>query len=260
MTEEHDMTAVAPNPHTTNDLTAPPPGPQKAKSRSLGYLAVVALVSAFWIDGPTGRAQSSPPLPGMLPKKQIPAQLQPLTSKTKPGYWAEYAVRRFSTGQALSWRIAMVGRAGRHKQWWEHVMRWGRMRSLVLKVLLLHPERKDAKVLKAIMQPGGQQAIQVPISKTAHMVDLYIPAMHQKARDLGEETIQVKAGRFRARHFVLTDRRGRKTHFWTSDKVPIYGLVKLLSPAMRMELTGHGTDAVSQIRGKVGRWPFPVKP
>ena len=206
------------------------------------------------------RAQSNPPLPGMLPRRQIPAQLKPLAKKAKTGHWAEYAVRRFTTGQAMRWRIAMVGRAGRHKEWWEHVMRWGRMRSLVIKVLLENPSSKHPKVLKAIMQPGGQQAIAVPLSKSAKLVDLYMPILNRKAADLGTETIQVAAGRFAAHHYMVTDRRGKKTHFWTSNKVPIYGLVKLLSPSMRMELTGYGTDAVSQIRGKVGKWPFPMQP
>ncbi len=222
-------------------------------------LWAASLCAAFLVPIP-GRAQSNLPLPGMLPRRQIPTQLKPLAGKTKNGYWAEYAVRRFATGQAMRWRIAMVGRVGRHKEWWEHVIRWGRLRSLVIKVLLQNPSSKNAKVLKAIMQPGGRQAIEIPLSKTAKLLDLYMPILHQKATDLGIETIQVAAGTFKVHHYVLTDRRGKKTHYWTSPRIPIYGMVKLLSPSMRMELTGYGTDAMSQIRGKIGRWPFPVKP
>ena len=202
---------------------------------------------------------AGPPLPGMLPQRQIPSQLKASAKNTKVGGWAEYAVSNRRTGQVFRWKMALVGQPTQTTQWWEHVLRWGRLKTLIIKVLVRNPSSRHAKVIKAIWKPGGHQALLLPLRKGAKLMDIYLPIPHGKATLAGKGPVTVAAGRFQTDHYIVRDRLGRKTHFWVNSKIPIFGLVKLDSPSLRLELLGSGHSAITQIHEKPGKWPFPVQ-
>ncbi len=216
-------------------------------------VVLLAALSLWALVAVSARAQ---PLPGMLPRRSLPPQVRPTPGRLKVGYWVEYAVRNHEQGQSFRWRVAIVGREGRNRLWWEHLLRFGRTRAIIVKLLVADSTTSKARVLDAIWKPLGHQALRVPVSQGKGLMDLYVPKVRGRAQDRGTELVRVAGGSFRAHRYDVVDNRGRRISFWNSRSVPIFGLVKLLSPALRMELTGYGTSATTMIHEKPGKWPF----
>lgn len=198
-------------------------------------------------------------LPGMLPKKVFPMELKEVTAKTKVGSWVEYSTKDIDKKQRFTWRIALVGKEGKNKKWWEYVLTWGRLRSVIIKVLIESTKHDPAKVKKMIWKPAGHQAVYLPVEKGKKMMELYSPRFKGKVKKVSTGPLTVVGGTFKSDHFKAKDRRGRKIQFWVSEGVPVIGLVKLLSPGMRLELVKYGQNAKSMITEKPGKLPFPVK-
>lgn len=198
-------------------------------------------------------------LPGMLPKKVFPMELKEVTAKTKVGSWVEYSTRDVDRKQRFTWRIALVGEEGKNKKWWEYRLTWGRLRSVIIKVLIESTKHDPAKVKKMIWKPAGHQAVYLPVEKGKKMMELYSPRFKGKVKKVSTGPLTVAGGTFKSDHFKAKDRQGRKIQFWVSEGVPVIGLVKLLSPGMRLELVKYGQNAKSMITEKPGKLPFPVK-
>jgi len=194
-----------------------------------------------------------------LPKKTLPVELKRVTAKTKVGSWVEYSARNKDKGQRFTWRISLVGKEGKNKTWWEYYLRWGRMRSVIIKVLVKSTKHDPKKVVKMIWKPAGHQAVLLPVKKGKKMMDLYTPQFKGKLKKTGMQKLTVLGGTFRTKHYTAKDRRGRPLKFWVSDAVPVIGLVKLLSPHMRLELIKYGQNAKTMITEKPGKLPFPIK-
>jgi hypothetical protein len=222
--------------------------------RFLPAAAALALW-ALTLAGSMGPALASDPLPGLMPKGELPDALKKVTARTKVGSWVEYSVWQKRVKQRYRWKMALVGKEGKNKYWWEYQIQWGRLRSLVIKILLRGPMHDPKKLVRAIWKPGGHQAVEIPVRKGKKLVDLYALRPRGKGKLVGKRALQVAAGRFATMYFVSKNRRGQMVHFWTSKSVPIMGLVKLASPSIRLELIGYGSRARSMIRGKPGRWP-----
>jgi hypothetical protein len=195
----------------------------------------------------------------LLPKGNLPVELKQVTAKTRIGSWLEYSVRNKEKKQKFRWKIALVGKKDDLHYWWEHTLRWGRLRSIVIKLLVQGKKHDPQKVVRMIWQPAGHQAVEIPVKKGKKMMQLYTPVPRGKAKRMGVGPLHVVAGKFFTNKYVYTHRDGKKTRFWTSGSVPLLGLVKLLSPGLRMELIAYGQNAKSQITGKPGKLPIPVK-
>lgn len=238
-----------------------PPSLSKATLTSLTSLTFLGSLALFlFITGFTPQiALARNPLPGLLPKKSLPVELKRVTAKTKVGSWVEYAARNKAKGQRFTWRISLLKKEGKNKQWWEYFLRWGRMRSVVIKILVKSTKHDPTKIVKMIWKPAGHQAILLPIKTGKKMMDIYTPRFKGRVTKAGTGPLTVVAGTFRAKHYSAKDRQGKKLQFWVSDAVPVLGLVKLLSPQMRLELIKYGQNAKTMITEKPGKLPFPVK-
>ena len=209
----------------------------------------------FW----GGAAHGRDPLPGMLPKKDLPVELKTVTTKTKVGAWVEYSMHNRAVGKKFRWRIALVGKKAKNQYWWEYTMRWGRLRSVIIKTLVKGKKHDPRKILRMIWKPGGHQAVEIPVKKGKKLIDFYRPTRKTKSKRVGSVALKVVAGTFQADKYVYNPPREQKSVFWTSKTVPLLGLVKLLSPDMRMELISYGYNARPQITEKPGKLPFPIK-
>jgi hypothetical protein len=224
-------------------------------------LVAVAAGAAFTcvMLGALAVAHGRDPLPGMLPKKDLPVELKAVTAKTKVGSWVEYSVHNRTHGKKFRWRIALVGKKSKNQYWWEYTLRWGRLHSVILRVLYKGKKHDPKKIQRMIWKPGGHQAVEVPVKKGKKFVDFYHPAARTKSKRVGRVAIKVVGGAFQAEKYVYKPKQGKKSVFWTSKAVPILGLVKLLSPEFRLELIAYGQNARPQVTEKPGKLPFPLK-
>ena len=133
------------------------------------------------------------------------------------------------------------------------------MRSVIIKVQVKSTKHDPKKVVKMIWKPAGHQAVLLPVKKGKEMMDLYTPRFSGKLSKKGTQKLTVVGGTFKTKHYTAKDRRGRTLKFWVSDAVPVIGLVKLLSPHMRLELIKYGQNAKTMITEKPGKLPFPIK-
>lgn len=228
------------------------PGSSSIRSKAQTAFAASAVLLSFIVS--SGPARADDPLPGMMPKEQIPDTLKNVTAKTDVGSWVEYSIRQEGSKMGYRWRIALVGKEGKGLYWWEYLFRWGRLRSLVVKVLMEGKKHDPTNFKRVIWKPGGHQAIELPMKKGIKLLQFYSRSKY-KTKLMGSRMLVVAAGKFAAKYYISESRQRTKIHFWTNEGVPIMGLVKFLSPTMRMELIGFGSRAKSMITGKPGRLP-----
>jgi len=90
----------------------------------------------------------------------------------------------------------------------------------------------DFQFHRMIIQPPGQQAMEIPVKMNAARKEK-IEENAAEWRSVGTESITVPAGTFSCEHW-----RNDKTHaeIWTSDKVTPFGMVK--------EISGNGSTQV----------------
>ncbi len=228
--------------------------------RSMRSAVLLAVLSAPVALLPAGRsAKARDHLPGLLPRQVFPDELKHVTAETKVGSWVEYAARDNVRKSRFTWRIALVGKEGKNRKWWEYHIRWDRLRSVVIKTLIESTDHDPAKVIKMIWKPAGHQAVYLPVEKGRKMMDLYTPRFKGGVKNVGTSPHTVAAGTFESTRYTAKDRTGRSIQFWVSDSVPIIGLVRMISPGMNMELIKHGSNAKSMITEEPGKLPFPLK-
>jgi hypothetical protein len=197
-----------------------------------------ALLLVLAAAGPAA-AQGQPPLPG------LPAQTTPFS----PGTWVQYLITRLPAGQPLLVRLVALERES-GAQWFELNFTDPARRKLSIKVLVQGTLQAPKGVLRAIVQPEGQQALELPEKQAAKR----LPAFGREpgkegAVKLGKAQVKVAAGTFTAERFRAKE-KGGDVEMWTSTQVAGWPLVKLRSAKVLIELTGHGKSGSSEIRGK----------
>jgi len=152
------------------------------------------------------------------------------------------------TGQALVLRLAALEReAG--GQWFELGFTDPSRRTLLMKILVEGTLIAPRRILKAIVQPAGQQPLLLPERLARRQLPTFRPARDPRAQRLGKVTVKVAAGSYLAEHFRVVE-GGRRSDLWISSEVPGWPMVKLESGDLLLELMACGRSATSQVKGK----------
>ena len=133
---------------------------------------------------------------------------------------------------------------GKDGYWMQFVMTDNKGQNVVGKALITGD---DFQFHKMIIQPPGQQAMEMPMNlagRNRQKIDEGLNDWHS----MGTETITVPAGTFSCDHWK-NDKDGAEA--WTSDKVTPYGLVKQNSKDSSMVLVKVLDNVPDRITGPV---------
>jgi hypothetical protein len=147
-------------------------------------------------------------------------------------------------------RLAVVERTDKGT-WAELTLQLPGIDRLVIKCLVKGDSRKPESIKRVILRAGNLQPVEVVGGPPAEAGPAYQPPPGTSKR-LGTETVRVPAGAIAAEHYRLTSKDGVGDS-WASAKVPLFGLVKFKNRELIMELAASGTDARTQITGRVGK-------
>ena len=167
--------------------------------------------------------------------------LEPLKG-AKVGEWAEYQVTT-GEGKGSVMRRSIVGKEG-NLIWYE--TKTSHDNQVTIMKVLIDPDTGKAK--RAIMKNPPKQAMEIPLNMMDKMAAE--PAQKNPAQEkpiVTSETIQVPAGSFKCTH-VRGSKVPSSDGVWSSEKVPVGGLVKSRFEDHEMVLTGLGrSGAKSEI-------------
>jgi hypothetical protein len=171
----------------------------------------------------------------------------PATAGTiAPGTWVLYSLYNRTTRQPGLLRLSALEREGK-AQWFEMGVTDHRQLTLRTKVLVEGPIAAPKRVLKAIVQPPGQQPLLLPDKLAAKQVPSFSSRPTDKTRLVSRGRLKVAAGTFVCERHRSTS--GPTRDIWLSEHVPGWPLVKLETPTVTVELAAHGMSARSQIEG-----------
>lgn len=170
------------------------------------------------------------------------------------GGWGEYRVLRNNQPDGTTMRFAIVGsekRDDEEMQWFEMITTNGDDETTIMKALVPGYPYDPAGVEELIMKTGDKPAMKMGgpmmmmmkanLSKNA---GLQVAEECKRMQYVGEESVTVPAGIFRARHYK-DEIRGAEV--WIATNVP-FGMVKATDGRdFGMELASHGDDAKSAI-------------
>jgi hypothetical protein len=185
-------------------------------------------------------------------------------ANVKPGAWAAYRVQtseEAGTPETLTWKMACVGteKVGDQDGIWLEVetdmpesdVGETSPMKVIMKSLLVGDPGKEQSVRKMIMQAGNQPPMLMNVSTEGREEETEFP----EVKEVGTETVTVPAGTFTCRHLQGTTSDGETGDIYLSDKVALFGIVKISGGGELMELINHGASgAVSQIKGE----PMPM--
>jgi hypothetical protein len=150
----------------------------------------------------------------------------------QPGAWVEYLVRTKGS-EPLRVRVSVLSKEGENASIEIDTLAKDKPPQSVR--MLVHGSPADARnVDKLELYVAGQAPIEVPLDD---LRDDLRPPPKSKARavERGRERVQVQAGSFDA---VVVDRGGAR--IWSSNDVPIFGMVKTRTQAQTAELIAFG--------------------
>jgi hypothetical protein len=144
--------------------------------------------------------------------------------------------------------FAIVGTemvAGKTGHWMEMVFK-GREGVMIMKSLYTL-DANSMQVKRMIMQAPGEEPMEFPMNMA--MMGNRAPQsadIRNDAELVGTETITTPAGTFECQHYRAKD---KSSDVWISEKVPPYGMVKMVSKDTTMTLARVITGAKSRITG-----------
>lgn len=166
------------------------------------------------------------------------------------GKGAQYETISKAGGDAKShlMEMSVVGKEtidGKDGYWMEFVMTDNKGQTFVGKSLITGD---DFQFHKMIIQPPGQQAMEMSMNLAAARNRQRIDENMNDWHAVGTETVTVPAGTFNCDHWK-NDKDGSEA--WTSDNVTPYGLVKQSGPDSSMVLVKVIDNAQDRITGPV---------
>jgi hypothetical protein len=208
---------------------------------------VVAVVFGLSLAS-VGAGRALAQTPGSGPPMPMSVDL----AKVAVGSYGDYAMT-FGQMPPMSMRIALVGKSGEGNVL-ESSVEGGMMAQAGGKVVvqMTLPSGKDAHPTKMVMQMGNNDPMEMP-STMASQGRFTKPDPKKLVKS---ESVTVKAGTFKTKHYRDKTPQGDTFDFWVADKVPPLGLVKMTgeqnsNPMMKgpfsFELTSTGKDAKSAI-------------
>jgi hypothetical protein len=150
----------------------------------------------------------------------------------QPGAWAEYLIRAKDKGN-VRLRATVLPATGEGRYWLELATASDAGLASAARLLLRGRDFSLDAVERLLLLVAGQQPLEVPREELARATG----ARGTKAAvdRVGAERVRVPAGEFTAD--VL---RVSKTRVWRSGAVPLWGLVKAVSPQQSIELVSSG--------------------
>lgn len=175
------------------------------------------------------------------------------TTGLKEGAWVSYQIP-----DGGSMKRSVVGkeeRDGKTYYWLEMSFQGEKKTESVIMKRLVPGWDALSDVKEMIVQPAGESAMRVPTQVISMMASRMKDPIGsatkecEKIQYLGEASVTVPAGTFKAKHFKNDD-----GEMWGSEELAFF-LIKVLGKEGSIELTGHGTDATSEITGPITDMP-----
>ena len=158
--------------------------------------------------------------------------MEPLKG-AKVGEWAEYQVTT-GQGESHTMRRAIVAQEG-NLIWYETKSSHGKQVT-IMKVLV---DPNTGKVKRAIVKNPPEPAMEIPLNMADQMGAPTEKRSPEYKPVVTTETIQVPAGSFKCTH-VRDSKSPASDGAWSSEKVPVGGLVKANFESHVMLLTAFG--------------------
>jgi hypothetical protein len=175
------------------------------------------------------------------------------TTGLKEGAWVSYQIP-----DGGSMKRSVVGkeeRDGKTYYWLEMSFQGKKKKKNAIVKRLVPGWASLGDVKEMIFQQAGEPAMRVPTQVIAMMAsrmkDPIASATKEceKIQYLGETSVTVPAGTFKAKHF-----KNDEGEMWGSEELAFF-LIKVLGKEGSIELTGHGNDATSAITGPIQDMP-----
>jgi hypothetical protein len=179
----------------------------------------------------------SPPLTHFA---QLASTVGPL--RAQPGSWAEYLVRTRGD-QDVRFRVSVVPAAvERGRVWLELAVLGSESLPVAARLLVV---AASGEIERAAVYALGQAPLEIPIDGDARAIAI---ASGPPARIVQErhEDVTVVAGTFRATKLRIADARDGAS-VWTSDTVPLWGLVRARDRRRTIELLRYGHEGARSV-------------
>jgi hypothetical protein len=198
--------------------------------------------------GGRGMAQQPPPMVGAFkPTVGAGSEFQ-LTNKDHSFNFAMLIVSKVSADGADGY-------------WMEQRFEGGSMPGEMVQKQLVVIEEGKPDIKRMIMQPPGQQPMEMPVGmmrgamRQGHAAEGTDPG-----EQLGTESVTVPAGTFDCQHYRKQTQHGTYD-YWISPQVTPYPIVKMTGPDMTMVLVKILSGESSHIHGEPRQMPgFPGVP
>lgn len=132
----------------------------------------------------------------------------------------------------------------------------------VMKELMVLQAGK-AEIKRMIMQTPGRPPMEMPVGMMAGMAPRGQPTPEKGEKGemspgekLGTESVTVPAGTFMCDHYRKQTAKGT-VDYWVSAKVAPYGVVKMTSAEMNMELEKILSNETTHIKGEPQKFEMP---
>jgi len=178
-------------------------------------------------------AAAAPPAPAASPlfaDEELAAALGSIDPQ--PGAWVEYLIRAKEKGN-LRLRATVLPASGDGRYWLELASASDTGLVSAARLLLRGKELSAGAVERMALLVAGQQPIEVPPEQLPRVSTT--PRAQMQASQLGRERVRVPAGEFTAEVIRIS-----RTKVWRSAGVPLWGLVKAVSPRQSIELVSSG--------------------
>lgn len=159
-----------------------------------------------------------------------------------PGAWVEYAVLPKRGPQArLKASVLAAPGAAEGRYWLEMVTEPQGGIPLAVKMLLHGPSARSGNIERIYLYVAGQAPVELPVGE--------LPSDSQgatenprKVKRMGTERLALAAGTFQCEVLQVADSR-----LYRSARVPLWGMVRALTPERRVELVGFGDSGARSV-------------
>ena len=185
----------------------------------------------------------------------------------KVGSYVEYTLISKPTQDEEKLRFSIVGEelTPQGKLYWYEMKINNRNtgETVIMKMLISGDPKETGNIKRMIVKRNQEKAMELPPNLLA-MAETQAKSKEstsskekEKVKELGKEKLKTSVGTFDCLHVRYREASENEADAWTSEKLPIFGLVKFESKSKKMELSGYGKDAVSAITEKPEQLQLP---
>lgn len=178
----------------------------------------------------------------------------------KVGSFVEYTLISKSNQDEEKLKFSIVGEevTPQGKLYWYEMTIHNRStgETVITKMLISGDPKETGNIKKMVVKRNQEKAMELPpnllamAEAQAKSKESTASKAKEKVKELGKEKIKTSVGTFDCLHLRYREAGEDEADAWTSEKLPIFGLVKFESKSKKMELSGYGRDAVSAITEK----------